>query len=60
MLMVGERCGILRIYSIGRGCAKLALRSPPILYADWSLSDPSVIVACGPQGIFIWNIEDQL
>lgn len=59
IVLVGERCGILRIYSVSQNCAKVSLRCHSILSVDWSACDPCQVVACGPQGIYVWNLSQQ-
>ncbi|CAL4065727.1 unnamed protein product [Meganyctiphanes norvegica] len=58
LLMVGEKSGVVRVYSVGSGCATLSLRSSgPLLSADWSIPNPSLLVAAGAKGITVWNVS---
>jgi len=58
LLMVGEKSGVVRVYSVGSGCATLSLRSSgPLLAADWSIPNPSLLVAAGAKGITVWNVS---
>lgn len=58
LLMVGEKNGVLRIYSIAKSCSTLFLRCPggPLLDADWSIPDPALLVAAGAKGLTVWNV----
>lgn len=57
LLLVGEKTGVLRVYSIDRGCSTLFLRCPgPLLDADWSIPDPALLVAAGAKGLTVWNV----
>lgn len=57
LLLVGEKKGVLRVYSVSSGCSTLFLRCPgPLLGADWSIPDPALIVAAGAKGLTVWNV----
>lgn len=57
LLMVAEKKGVLRVYSVSSGCSTLYLRcSGPLLGADWSIPEPALIVAAGAKGLTVWNV----
>ncbi|KAG7176400.1 Nucleoporin Nup37-like [Homarus americanus] len=57
LLLVAEKKGVLRVYSVTSGCSTLFLRCPgPLLCADWSIPDPALIVAAGAKGLTVWNV----
>ncbi|KAK7076886.1 hypothetical protein SK128_012755 [Halocaridina rubra] len=57
LLLVSEKVGVLRVYSVERGCSTLFLRCHgPLLDADWSILDPALIVAAGSKGLTVWNL----
>ncbi|XP_045599522.1 nucleoporin Nup37 [Procambarus clarkii] len=58
LLLVAEKKGVLRVYSVNSGCSTLFLRCPgPLLSADWSIPDPAYIVAAGAKGLTVWNVS---
>ncbi|KAK8739101.1 hypothetical protein OTU49_003479, partial [Cherax quadricarinatus] len=57
VLLVAEKKGVLRVYSVSSGCSTLFLRCRgPLLSADWSIPDPALIVAAGVKGLTVWNV----
>ncbi|KAK3878314.1 hypothetical protein Pcinc_017042 [Petrolisthes cinctipes] len=57
LLMVAEKKGVVRVYSVSSGTSTLYLRCPgPLLGADWSLPEPALIVAAGAKGLTVWNV----
>uniref|UniRef100_A0A0P4VTV4 Uncharacterized protein n=1 Tax=Scylla olivacea TaxID=85551 RepID=A0A0P4VTV4_SCYOL len=57
LLMVAEKKGVLRVYSVSSGCSTLYLRcSGPLLGADWSIPEPALIMAAGAKGLTVWNV----
>ena len=57
LLMVAEKKGVLRVYSVSSGCSTLYLRClGPLLGADWSIPEPALIVAAGTKGLTVWNV----
>lgn len=57
LLMVAEKKGVVRVYSVSSGTSTLYLRcSGPLLGADWSLPEPALIVAAGAKGLTVWNV----
>ena len=59
LLLVGERSGVVRLYSLSRNCATLCLRGAPLLSLSWPITMPSLILTAGPQGLRLWNLEDE-
>ncbi|XP_047491350.1 nucleoporin Nup37-like [Penaeus chinensis] len=60
LLLVAEKVGVLRVYSVTGGCSTLSVRCPgPLLSADWSIPDPSLLVAAGAKGLTVWNLASQ-
>jgi hypothetical protein len=59
--MVGEKSGLIRIYSIETMKPVYSLMSNlkieyfPLISFDWSESNPEVIIANTSNSIYIWN-----
>ncbi|XP_076057673.1 nuclear pore complex protein Nup37 [Oratosquilla oratoria] len=60
VILVGEKSGAVRIYSISSASATLSLHcSPPLLGTDWVSASPTVIVGACSRGICVWNLSNQ-